>query len=176
MDESTLNLFEVAEITIEFEVPTENGPAHGGFKIPLKYFYDMYKAIHDDGVKIDTIKRIALFGVGIAKEGKISANDVTHVHIFIEQLRDKNFFSDEIWHTAEDSVLSLSYRLLSERKINYQQAAAGASYILERPINTAAWKQRVIRWAEKQGKPKVGQRIRHPKGTKQGGKLLSHKS
>ncbi len=54
-------------------------------------------------------------------------------------------------------ALQHTYRMLYERQITREQAAHLAASWINKPVTTEAWRKRVDRWAEDQGKPKIEQ-------------------
>jgi hypothetical protein len=144
-------------VTVTFPV-TERHIARKIRLPPLEFrrFYNIYRAINS--IDLIDVKDLAIyFGLAIKQE-QLTEKDALRLSAAIKVLR-----RDEHWETPEDPILSLTYFLLQQRDITHTQAADFASEILGRQIKVNTWKQRVRRWAQKQGLPPVGQRTRKQK-------------
>jgi len=153
------------KVTLTFPRHTANGIEPYSISIPLILLYHVYKAIHEDGLDLKTVRYLALFGAGIARGGSIDPSDIEAIELYTKELTKKIVYANEVWETPEDPILSLSYHLLRQRLTTYSRAALFASDILGRPIDPDTWKQRVRRWAKRQNKEKVGLRPRQPNVT-----------
>ncbi len=187
MDDKNPNPLDLARVDVGFDVETKEGSQRIGFGIPIKTFYHIYKAIHENGITLETALHIALFGAAIANgqqdllnEAPVNAvangqqghpnkppvNAVAYQHnvdlirFYLAQFQNKNFFLDEHWETDEDMLLSFSYKLLRDRDATPKDVAEGVSDILGRTISTDTWLQRVRRWAERNDKGPIGLRKR----------------
>ncbi len=56
---------------------------------------------------------------------------------------------------TREQILEASYELLREHKISRAQAADLATDVLQKQINTEAWRKAVDKWASDHGKPPV---------------------
>ncbi len=130
-----------------------------GLPIPFRMYIHVCWLLQDTDV-VDAAL-LAHAGAYIANMKRLTRQQSENITGFFEELYNQS--TSEQWKTKEDPLLSVSYHLLRGKQITYAQAAEFAAWVLEKPIKTDTWKDRVMRWADRRGLPKIGQR--KPRGS-----------
>ena len=134
------------------------------FTLSLEQFWGWYDVITRWG--LDQALEMAVYSAMLVKselvekgpygtitvKGQLPDQDRAYLREFLEELKAYgDHFKDKSEH-----VLSLSYDQLSRRAWTREQALRFARNLLDSSITAEAWRRRVDRWAEREGKPALG--------------------
>ncbi len=109
----------------------------------------------------DTVYNIAAAFVKSTTHGELTESDAAEIRRLMDRAGE---LEQEYNGDPLEAALSLTYSMLYNKQMTREEAASFASKYLRRPTSTEAWRKRVDRWAQEQGKAKIEQpRGRPPK-------------
>jgi hypothetical protein len=135
------------------------------FHIPPTMLDGIQAGVEEIG--ITNALKFAWFGAQLAR--RITGDDMQPAPMTVVLALIRRFLTEPTKargtekHPIEEQIRALHYRLVGERVITWEQAAALASEELGEAISTAAWRKRVLRWAEQRDLPPVALRQRYKK-------------